>query len=388
MRGTIRRWLGMAIDAVEPGRLTAEALSRKAPTTRTVIAIGKAAPAMCHGAAQALGDIEGLCVAAVPSEVPTGVELVVGDHPVPGEASLDAGRRALGIAREAGDGLIALISGGGSALCEWPRPGIDLAFLEETNRRLLTAGTSIEETNLVRAHLSQVKCGGLAQAAAGPVATYVLSDVAGAGPEVVASGPTLSMKPDPDRALAILESIGIVVNPDVSRAIRITPDAPADPWHLEVVGDGRTAAEAIVVNAKQTTTRAEVMSGWLAGEPAGALDMLFDTSAKGVTVATGETAPVVARHGRGGRNTHAALLAATRIAGTGMIFAAMATDGSDGAAGAAGAIVDGGTVDRGGDPWESLESFDSASYLERTGDLLMTGPTGTNVADLWLLWRP
>lgn len=384
MRARIRHLLDLAVEAVEPSRLTADALSADPPSTRHVIAIGKAAPAMCRGAARALGRLEGICVAAATSTVPAGIDLVVGDHPVPGAASLQAGHKALEVATAAHDGFIGLISGGGSALCEWPRPGIDLAFIDEVNRRLLTSGRSIEDTNLVRAHLSEIKCGGLAAASGGPVATYVLSDVAGAGPEVVASGPTLPMRHDPNEAMAILSAIGMTMTPEASRAIRAVPDEPEGHWRLEVVGDGRTAARAIA----REEVGARILHWWLSGHTANAIDRLFDEAEAGLTVAVGETAPVVTNPGRGGRNTHAALLAATRIAGSEMVFAALATDGVDGSADAAGAIVDGGTIERGGDPGRSIDDFDSASYLARTGDLIVTGPTGTNVADLWLLWQP
>ena len=103
--------------------------------------------------------------------------------------------------------------------------------------------------------------------------------------------------------------------------------------------------------------------------------------------AVGETVVEVTGSGSGGRNTHAALLAAQRLAGTDDLFASFATDGVDGESGCAGAIVDGTTIERGGDPGPALADFDSAGYLARTGDLLVCSPTGTNVADLWILWR-
>lgn len=388
MKDEIRRWLGVAIDSVDPHRLTFEALARSEVSQRTVIAIGKAAPAMCRGAAQALGDVRGVCVASARAEVPDGVELLVGDHPVPGEASLRAGQKVLELASEADGGWLALISGGGSSLCEWPRPGVDLAFLSEANRRLLLAGSSIEETNLVRGHLSEIKCGGLARASRAGFATYVLSDVAAAGPEVVASGPTLEMKHDPEKAQSILESIGVEIPDSVKEAMSRRPGKPPSSLGTVVIGDGHKAAQAICDAAVAEGLHALLDPSWFGGEPEQALDRFLERAGTGLTVAAGETAPRVVRTGRGGRNTHAALLAATRIAGGDLVFCAFATDGVDGSSGAAGAIVDGETIDRGGDASQSIERFDSATYLDRTGDLVLTGPTGTNVADLWLLWRP
>ena len=389
MRATFRRWLDIAVDAVEPRRLTFESLTQAEVIPRTVIAIGKAAPAMCRGAADALGSVTGVCVSSGQAESPEGIELIVGDHPIPGDASLEAGRRVLEVARKTDDGCLALISGGGSSLCEWPRPGIELDFVQEANRRLLLAGSSIEEVNLVRGHLSDIKCGGLARAISGDTLTLVLSDVAGAGPEVVASGPTLEMRHDPVTVLAILESIGMTVPPSVAKAIVREPAVSAHTRsRVEVIGDGHKAALAIYEVAIANGLSAGIHPEWLRGEPADALEEFIEGAAPGVTIGVGETAPIVSNGGRGGRNTHVALLAARRIAGTELAFCAFATDGVDGSSGAAGAIVDGDTVTRGGTPEQSLAHFDSATYLDRTGDLLITGPTGTNVADLWLLWRP
>ena len=389
MRRTIRRWLDIAIDAVEPRRLTFESLAQADAMQRTVIAIGKAAPAMCQGAADALVEVRGVCVASAAANSPEGIDLLVGDHPIPGKASVEAGRRVLEVARQANDGCIALISGGGSSLCEWPRSGIELEFIQEVNRRLLMAGSSIEEMNLVRGHLSDIKCGGLARAISGDTLTLVLSDVAGAGPEVVASGPTLEMGHDPGKALAILESIGMTVPSSVAEAIGREPMGRAPTRStVEVIGDGKKAAMAVYAEAVASGLPARILPNWLRGEPDYALEEFIDEAGQGVTIGIGETAPTVSHGGRGGRNTHVALLAAKRIAGTQMVFCAFATDGVDGSSGAAGSIVDGETLERGGAPNQSLARFDSATYLERTGDLLVTGPTGTNVADLWLLWRP
>lgn len=282
-----------------------------------------------------------------------------------------------------------LVSGGGSSLCEWPRPGVDRAWLREVYERLLTSGASISDTNIVRGHLSAIKCGGLARSGPGPHHTYILSDVAGEGPEIVASGPTLPIGYDPERARKILEAIGMEVPDSVWRAMTTQPERPVGAVTVTVVGDGMTAASAIADRASDLGIEARMSQGWLTGETESAIDRFLSQSAAGLTVAAGETTVEVVRsHGQGGRNTHAALLAAERIAGTDWLFGAFATDGIDGSSDAAGAIVDGETLNRGGDPSHSLEAFDSATYLDRSGDLVVTGPTGTNVADLWVLWRP
>lgn len=389
MRRAIRRWLEIAVGAVDPEALTMTAVGRRPPAADTLIGIGKAAPGMCRGAARALGKpVNGICVSAEPGAVPGGVHLLVGDHPVPAESSYEAGRAVLDAARTATEGCLVLVSGGGSALCEWPRPGVDKDFLSEVNRRLLVGGVSIEQANLVRGHLSALKCGGLARSGEGPFHTYVLSDVAGAGPEVVASGPTLPMSFDPNEARRIMLDSGLDVSEKVWEAMRMNAEAPTAHVPVTIIGDGRTAAAALREAALSDGVRAEVMPGWLTGDVSDAVDRLLASAGSGLTIAAGETSVVVEGNGRGGRNTHAALLAAQEIEGTPSIFAAFATDGVDGNSGAAGAIVDGDTIGRGGDPSGSLRDHDSAGYLGSTGDLLHAGPTGTNVADLWLLLRP
>ena len=184
-RSMVRTWLDHALVAVDPESLTRDVL---AGPPATVIAIGKAAAAMTRGAHQAGAINTGVCVTDVAASVPDGVDLLVGDHPIPASASLEAGAEVLKVAESVEGRLIALISGGGSSLCELPSPGIDMAFLQEVNHRLLTMGATIEDTNLVRAHLSSIKCGGVARAASVPIETFIISDVGEAGPEVVASG--------------------------------------------------------------------------------------------------------------------------------------------------------------------------------------------------------
>lgn len=377
-RHAILSWLMAGLDAVEPRSLTAAALDGKTGPM-TLIAIGKAAPAMCWGVYDAVGPVDGLCVTNYPAPVPGGVELLVGDHPVPGQASLDAGLRALEVAPDAG---LALISGGGSALCEVPAEGLDLDLIAEVNRRMLDTGISIDETNLVRSHLSRIKGGGL-----GPLPTLILSDVAGAGPEVVSSGPTIGVEPDPERVLEILTRAGIPVDQLLEDVVRRRAPPARHDQPIEVIGDGRVAARAVAAAASAETT-ATVSADWIGGVYMKALEELMIKAPPGVTVAAGEPSVPVVSGDRGGRNTHTALSAARMIAGTEIWFAALATDGDDGNSGSAGAIVDGTTIARGGPAEDALHAFDSASYLGRTGDLIETGPTGTNVADVWLVWKP
>jgi hydroxypyruvate reductase len=156
---------------------------------------------------------------------------------------------------------------------------------------------------------------------------------------------------------------------------------------IDVIGDGRVAARAVAA-AASAETAATAKPDWVSGAYLEPLEELIINAPRGVTVAAGEPSVPVTGGGSGGRNTHTALAAARMIAGSEIWFAALATDGDDGNSGSAGAIVDGTTISRGGPADEALGAFDSATYLRRTGDLIETGPTGTNVADVWLVWKP
>lgn len=377
-RDSIARWLRAGLDSVNPERLTRDAFDgRVGPVT--VLAIGKAGAAMCRGAASALGRVEGLCVTSEPDAVPDSVELLVGDHPLPGEASMRAGLRAIDVSSRAD---VALISGGGSSLCEVPADGVSLEFVADVYKKLLDAGTSITDVNVVRSHLSRVKGGGL-----GPLPTYILSDVAGAGPEMVSSGPTLGIDPDPDRVLRVMKDVGISIDTTIEQVIRGREKAPLNLMETIVLADGKTAARA-VCEAVDPHIPTHLQETWIEGDFRENLHEFVSSASPGITVAAGEASVPAGRQGRGGRCTHTALIAAQMLASTEICFAALATDGVDGRSGSAGAIVDGTTISRGGDPALALSRFDSAEYLDRTGDIIVTGPTGTNVADLWLIWKP
>jgi glycerate-2-kinase len=211
----------------------------------------------------------------------------------------------------------------------------------------------------------------------------VISDVAGADPGVIASGPTIPGEHEPERAAGILTRLSIDLPAAVRAAMSVEPTPLPEP-KVALLADGRDAARAVAAAAPAP---AAVGEAWLRGEAGECLDRFLDGSGPGVTVGTGEVVLGVRGDGIGGRNTHAALLAATRLADSDDVFCAFATDGVDGRSRSAGAIVDGSTLSRGGDPTRARDRFDSATYLARTSDLLRCPPTGTNVSDLWILWR-
>ena len=279
--------------------------------------------------------------------------------------------------------LVALISGGGSALCEHPRRGVSEQYLAAVNQHLVTGGGDIAEINLVRSHLSSIKCGGLCRIAGRPIDTFVISDVPGTDPGLVASGPTVWKPPQASRAREIMTRYGIELSNQVWAAM--CSDLGRVPvGKVTLLANGFDAARAL---ANSVEGPVSVSPEWLAGEVAQCLSEFFDSAGPGVTVAVGEPALRVEGPGRGGRNTHAALLAAGRLRGSASVFVSFATDGVDGASGASGAVVDGSTIDRGGEAGVALRAFDSASYLDACGDLLDCPPTGTNVSDIWILWK-
>lgn len=392
-RRTLLDLLTTALLAVDPERLTAAAVRRlDIASPVTVIALGKAAPGMARGAAAVLGASSGLVVTDHPEEVPAGYELVVGDHPLPGKESVRAGRRALEVAARSQLPVLFLISGGGSALCELPAPGLELADLVATTRLLLASGAGIDEINLVRRHLSAVKGGRLGAVAGSVVATLVLSDVPSGQLGTVSSGPTVAEPSTPDDALRVIKRYRLPSGRPVMTALERSSPAPRPrPHPLVRVADGQDAAAAARDRATAIGLRA-IVAPVLTGEASTQALAMVESSLPGITIAAGETTVRVTGNGRGGRNQHAALAAAIHLDGNPeVVFAALATDGVDGPTTAAGAIVDGTTCGRaralGLDPGRHLAESDAYPLLMQIGDGLRCGPTGTNVADLWVVWR-
>jgi len=376
------------------------------PRRVVVVAFGKAAPAMARGLAGGIDDLDTEGVVVAPEQASCPWPLIVGGHPVPTEGSVEGGRAVLELAARAGreDLIVCLISGGGSALVEVPAPGLTLEDLVATNEALLVSGAPIDEVNCVRKHCSALKGGRLARAAArATLVTLVLSDVVGDRLDVIASGPTV---PDPTTfadALGVVDAHALqsrlparVVEHLIAGAAGKREETPKQPHPrhvVEIVGNGRRAADAAAAHLRAAGCTAEVVTTTLRGEArvegpraaTAALDV-------DVGVYAGETTVTVRGDGIGGRNQEAALAAAIAIAGTDGVFLAAGTDGVDGPTDAAGAVVDGGTIARGAaaglDAGDHLARNDAHRYLAATGDLLVTGPTGTNVADLWLAWPP
>ena len=376
-----------ALDAVDPERATAEALRRDplTPPVR-VVAIGKAASGMARGAASAQAGITAMLVASDHDEpVPDGAEVVIGSHPAPDAASVVAGEAVLRFvaAGREGETLLVLVSGGGSAIVEVPRTGWAIDDIAALADGLMGSGAPIDELNTVRRHLSRIKNGGLLRAStASAVVSLLISDVVDGAPAVIASGPTLADGSTAADAVAIVRRrLGEELDLE-----ELAGAAPI-PHQWEVIADGARAAiaAASVLGGRVATTS-------LTGEARHEAVELCAHHAGEALVAAGETTVTVTGGGRGGRNQEAALAAALAIEGSGTVFAALGTDGVDGPTPAAGAIVDGGSAERirsaGVDPAEALADNDAHTALAASGDLVVTGPSGTNVGDLWMVASP
>jgi len=431
-----------AVEAADPARLVASALRVEgdavvldAPGVRAAIPLsslrkihlvgaGKAGRAMGEAALAALGKRVAGGVIAVPrgAEGASGpVRFAAAGHPVPDIFSLAAAREILSLLERAGKGdlVVALVSGGGSAMLSSPAAGITMEEKAETFRLLLRAGADIASFNAVRKHLSEVK-GGLLARAAQPATAWalLLSDVPGDDPSVIASGP---FSPDPTTyadAIGVLERYGIyyAVPSPVRRHLAegaggAFPETPKqdDPAFLGttsvLVGTNRTAMDGAALKLARESdagpTAIVLLPGFLRGEAREcarsfctrlrkAAEALSPGRAVAI-VAGGETTVNVAGDGKGGRNQEFALAAALELAGeAAMAVLAAGTDGIDGPTDAAGAYADGTTVARaeamGIDPVAHLENNDAYPFFEALGDRIVTGPTGTNVADLVIAW--
>ncbi|HKY49276.1 MAG TPA: DUF4147 domain-containing protein, partial [Acidimicrobiia bacterium] len=289
-----------------------------------------------------------------------------------------------------------LISGGASALAEVPVNGVTLADLAATYMLLLRAGLPIQDMNTVRRHLSALKNGGLLAATCVPTVTLLVADVVGADSTAIGSGPTLRDSSAPADALAIAAKAGVLeLLPAGALAALRTPVAPpgiAPSHRWEIVTDGTGAVQAAAEFLRDIGFDIDVDPRPLIGDAAEqAIRMVLETAPAIITLRHGETVVSVRGDSPGGRNQHAALAAALALDGQVAVFGALSTDGRDGSTEAAGAIIDGGTRQRisaaGLGPEEALAECRSHNALRSSGDLVVTGPTGTNVADIWMAWR-
>jgi len=371
-----------------------EALAGRVLDNVWVLAVGKAAGAMTLGALDALGPAvtralvvsrEGHFDAALRDRAK--VRCMTGGHPLPDQGSLDAGAAALAMGREApaGQRLLLLVSGGASSLLEVLPPGVPLQALRDLGDWASAQGMEIGSLNALRGSLSCVKGGRLAAAFAHCRAEgFFISDVPGDDPAVVGSGLLA-----PAATLSVPAALPDWLSPLLARA----PPAPAKVVGVPIrcVGSLAQALEAVREAATAAGAPVTIHAARVEGDAEAAAQAVCRATRQasgGVQVLGGETTVrLPPQPGRGGRNQHLALCAAQCIEGDGRtVLLACGTDGSDGNTEDAGAIVDGNTLQRGRDngcdPIGCLAAADSGRFLEASGDLVYTGPTGTNVGDL------
>ena len=416
-RTALKAIFDAAVAAAHPAHCLPAHLPEPPAGRIIVLAAGKAAGSMAEAAERhyldALGlapqRLAGLAVARQGYARPTrAVRMVEAAHPVPDERGLQAANEALDLARSAGadDLVLALISGGGSAVWIAPAPGISLPVKQALTRELLRCGATIGEINTVRKHLSAIKGGRLAVAAhPAPIVTLAISDVPGDDPATIASGPTVADATTLAEARAVLAGYGIVADPAV-QALLDDPASespkPGDPRlakaTFRLVATPEEALNAAAQAASKLGYGTELVGADLEGEArdiaAGhaQLARAFADAGRPVAILSGGEATVTIRgDGRGGPNQEFALALALALDGAAGIHAlAGDTDGTDGGSGEAddpaGAFVMPDTLARaealGLDPRGALDNNDSTALFAALDDLLVTGPTYTNVNDL------
>lgn len=436
----VTRILAAAVAAVEPGAAMRRCLRRTGDylhigdmvyDLRTfdriwIVGAGKAGAPMAAAAADILGERltggvvvvkEGHIAAEHMAALRPRVEVLEAGHPLPDARGVAAGERIADLLHHTGacDLVLALISGGGSALLTRPAPGITLDDLQRLTALLLACGASINEINTLRRHLDILKGGGLAHLAApSAVATLILSDVVGDPLDVIASGPTVADPTTFADALGVLERYGVTnqapaaildrLQHGVRGEIAETPK-PGDPAlarvHNLIIGSNRLAVEAALTTARNEGFNTLLLTTFLQGE-ARVVGRVLAAIAREIAVsnqpiprpacviAGGETTVTLRGDGRGGRNQELALAAAADLAGApGALLVALATDGGDGPTDAAGAVVSHATIPRaaalGIDVTAALARNDSYPFFAALDDLLRPGPTQTNVNDLALI---
>lgn len=415
-----------AVDAVRPDTLVRSAIrlerslaiveapglqAQPIPLPLTVIGAGKAAAAMALGCEQALGadNVAGEVIAADGTDAPLrSIRLHHAGHPLPDERGYNATRSLLRRAESARGHLLCLFSGGASSLMVHPRPPVSLAEKVETNRLLLECGAAIQELNTVRKHLSMVKGGGVLRHSPAAVVTLLISDVVGDDPATIASGPTT---PDPttfqdamrivrgyelEKRLppSVIELLEAGVRGEARETVK-----PGDPEAQRsvgaVIGSNSLALQGAAAAARARGWDVHLVGEAITGDTTEAAGKFARTlralasqqqERRVCVIAGGETTVVVRGRGRGGRNQEFSLALAEPLAGAPVLALSAGTDGIDGPTEAAGAFVDGETLQRararGLDTKQALATNDSHGFFLDLGDLLVCGPTGTNVMDI------
>ncbi|MFS0773293.1 glycerate kinase [Sphingomonas sp. 1P08PE] len=400
-RAALRRLFDVAVANADPARMLARHLPPRPRGRCIVVGAGKAAASMAAAVDSAWPDVNlgGLVVVPYGYGMPAGrIAVREAAHPVPDAASEAAAREILAAVGglDPDDLVLVLISGGGSSVMALPAPGISLADKQEVGRLLLASGLDIRTMNVVRRRLSAIK-GGKLLAAAAParLVTLGISDIPGDDAAAIASGPSV---PDPTAAMDLSHVVTLLGDrlPAVVRDRLMAPPqvvAAAAPYDFRLISTPMAALKAASYAARSMGLHAVMLGDDLEGESHALAAEMATMVRDGVRTPTvllsgGETTVTLSGggYGRGGRNTEFALALACELDGMAGVWALAAdTDGEDGASGAAGAVIAPDTVARaaavGLDIRAHLAGHDSATLFAGIGDLLMTGPTRTNVND-------
>ncbi|MBO8166419.1 MAG: glycerate kinase [Kosmotoga sp.] len=398
-----------AIKAVLPENAVVSALqSKKFEGNVVLVAIGKAAWRMAAAAKEVLGDriSRGVVITKYQHSLGKikGLEVYEAGHPVPDENTLKATEIALELVKNLSekDTVLFLVSGGGSALFESLREGVTLDDLADITQKLLNSGANIVEINTVRKHLSKVKGGGFARLVQpAKVFSLVLSDVLGDRLDSIASGPAYPDSSTSEEAINIVKKYGLNIPERIKRVLMLETPKTIDNVETKIIGSVGKVCEVAVKKAEELGYKATILTTTLDCEAKEAGAFLaaiareisdFNSTFKRpcAIVLGGETVVHVKGSGKGGRNQELALSAAKGIKGLkGVAILSVGTDGTDGPTDAAGGIVDGTTVvrlkEKGLDIDSFLDNNDAYHALQAIGDLIVTGPTGTNVNDLILM---
>jgi len=423
--------LESALNAVDPKQLIKSKLSLKNSILKAnqysfdlekcknvyVIGGGKASGSMAEALEQILGKHIANGLVNIPHGSKHKTEIIKfqeASHPIPDKSGVEGTRCMLKIAEQARkeDLVICLISGGGSSLMPLPRSGITINDKRKTTEALLKCGATINEINTVRKHISDFKGGWLAKKAyPATVLNIILSDVVGDPLDFIASGPTVPDSTTFSEAIKVLKKYGLwdkssvsikkVLSSGEKGLIPETPKATDKAFKKVcnvIIGNNRFASLAVCEQLRSAGLNTLLLTSTLEGEARHVGVMLASIAREVVLsgnpiskpagiVAGGETTVTVAGKGLGGRNQEISLAAALKMGGMdGVVVASLSTDGVDGPTYAAGAIVDGKTIARGAEmdlnPEELLAENDSYNFFSKLGDLIFTGPTGTNVNDV------
>ncbi|HXU43834.1 MAG TPA: glycerate kinase [Burkholderiales bacterium] len=381
MRRVLEESFRAAVAAADPLSILAKHLPQGPRGRVFVAAAGKAAASMAVAVEHEWGPVEGIAITRYGHGLPTkSIRVVEAGHPVPDEAGERAAREILESAKRLGpdDLLLVLISGGGSSLLSLPAPGVSMAELKALTGKLLKSGAEIREMNTVRKHLSAIAGGRLAAACRGKVVALIISDVVGDDPTHIASGPCAADPTTIDDARAILARYRIDFRGPFSESPKSVQA------ENKVVATALRSLEAAGEVFRRQGFRPEILGDTITGEAREVGKQMAErarrTKGPAALISGGEcTVTIEGEGGRGGRC--AEFLLSLGIESGGIWAIAADTDGIDGSEDNAGAILTPESMKKGADGKAFLARHDSYGFFQQLGDLVVTGPTRTNVND-------